>query len=144
MKSIVSGSPARSTVRLTTVYMVETCQKQKISPILLDISFQPSATHFVRHYWNGATPFGGCSGHEFSSLYWAVRMWGDVRSPEGCRDGAQWAVEAELDRDGSADCMCLRVIPGSQQQQTPTVMVVLERHPHTKVLGGYKYIRRRG
>ena len=48
-------------------------------------------------------------------------MWGDVRSPEGCRDGTLCAVEAELDRDGRADCMCLlRVIAGSQQQQAPS------------------------
>lgn len=71
-------------------------------------------------------------------------MRGDVRSPEGCGDGTLCAVYAELDRDGSADCMCLRVIPGSQQQQTPTAMVVLERHPHTKMPCGHTYIKSEG
>lgn len=60
-------------------------------------------------------------------------MRGDVRSPEGCGDGTLCAVDAELDRDGSAGSMCLRVIPGSRQAQTPTALVVLERHPHTKM-----------
>lgn len=52
-----------------------------------------------------------------SFLVGALKMWGDVRSPEGWRDDTLCVVEAKLDRDGRAECMCLRVIPGSQQQQ---------------------------
>lgn len=68
-----------------------------------------------RHFSQGATPFDAPATRSF--LVGALKMWGDVRSPEGWRDDTLCVVEAKLDRDGRAECMCLRVIPGSQQQQ---------------------------
>lgn len=116
---------------------------KKDNPFLRGISFHPSVTHSVRHYQRVPRPLRDALATS-SSLIRASGMRGDVRSPEGCWDGTLCAVDAELDRDGSADCMCLRVIPGSQQQQAPTAMVMLERHPHTKMLCGYTYIKSGG
>lgn len=80
------------------------------------ISFHSLVTYFVRQFHRVPRPLGDAPATS-SSLNRALRMWDDVRSPESWRDGTLCAVEEELDRDGRADCMCLRVIPGSQQQQ---------------------------
>lgn len=48
----------------------------------------------------------------------SLRMQGDVRSPEGWKDGTLCAAETELAGDGRADSVRLRVThAGSQQQQ---------------------------
>lgn len=117
MKSIVFGSPARSTLRLTTVYMTKTCQaegkkERKKNPDLSDISFHLSVTRLRASLSKGATPLEGCSGHDLA-LYPSTED--DVRSSQGL-----WGW----------NCVRRVHVSASQHQQPPAATAELQRHPH--------------
>ena len=148
VKSIVSGSPARSTVRLTTVYM-ETCQlgeegENTHTPththtILFCALLAPSHQSHIPCVKIQKVPRplrdapATSSSLSIRALKTGRGVMSDLQRAGG--DGTLRAVEAELDRDDEerADCMCLCAsYPAANGSRAPAV---LERHPRTKGAG---------
>lgn len=144
VKSIVSGSPARSTVRLTTVYM-ETCQlgeegeKTRTHTILFCALLAPSHQSHIPCVKIQKVPRplkdapATSSSLSIRALKTGRGVMSDLQRAGG--DGTLRAVEAELDRDDEerADCMCLCASsPAANGSRAPAV---LERHPRTKGAG---------